>query len=250
MNNDCTVERGVVHSLDRHYSSKAGKSRSFGKLQRSFVEVIEKVLREDLALFEGGEKIWLNQCDTTLSHLSIVITLIQNLCTVVDDSSGSPLMVPTSRSSNALLVKLHYADLQLCGLLDLITAFRSAGLGGPKRTGKKREEICHRLKLFMIHWNDLLQNIAIQEEHILKKFAQPTSSATVALSSPVLITCHSSSCQQQLPNKREWVDSLQRERTFPQYLKLVPIGSVETSHNLSQEAEQDTDEDPFCRSKD
>ncbi len=245
MNDDWITGRGAVRSLDRQYIPRRRKSRSFEEVRRYFVDVIEHVLHDDLALFEGGEKIWWDQCDFAISHLNTLITLIHNLCAAIDDQSYSPIMVSTSPSSNALIVKLHYADMQLCRLLELVSAFRSACQSGPKRDGKKREEICHRLKIFMMHCNDLLQSMAIQREPILEKLAQRVSATAVALSPSPLVECRSSSCQLQPPTERERIDIAQWKRSFPDYLRPVPIGPVETTHDRIREAEEDASERPF-----
>src|SRR5258708_37040026 len=124
---------------------------SFGEAKRYFVDIIEYELQDDLALFERRGKIWWDQCDDIITHLVTMIALVQKLGATVDDRSCSRVMASTPSSSNALMVKLQYADMQLCRLLDLVTAFRSACKSGPNQAGKNREEMCRGLKLFKLH---------------------------------------------------------------------------------------------------
>ncbi len=188
MNDDQIAGRSVVLSLDRRHAPVMVKSSSVGELKRYFVEVIENVLHDDLTLFEGGEKIWSDQCDATVSHLNTLIALVQKFCAAIDDQPCTSLTVTTSPSNYALMVKLHYANMQLCRLRDLVTAFRSYCQGGSKRTGKKREEICHWLQLFRQHSEDMLQSMALlQEEHLLERLAQRASEMTSALSPSLLL---------------------------------------------------------------
>ena len=246
MNDDQIAGRSIVLSLDRRHTPVMVKSGSAGEVKRYFVEIIENVLHDDLALFEGGEKIWSDQCDATISHLNTLMALVQKWCAAIDDRSCTSLMVTTSPSSNALMVKLHYAHMQLCRLLDLVTAFRSSSQRGSKRTEKKREEICHWLKLFRLHSEDMLQSMALlQGEHLLERLAQRASEMTAALSPSPLAECKSSSCQQRPPTEREVVNLAQWKRSHTEYLKRGPEGHGEEPHALVQNAEEDAGERLF-----
>jgi hypothetical protein len=246
MNDDQIAGRSVVLSLDRLHTPVMVKSSSVGEIKRYFVEAIENVLHDDLELFEGGEKIWPDQCDATVFHLNTLIARVQKLCAAIDDKLCTSLTVTTSPSNYALIVKLHYAHMQLCRLRDLVTVFRSSCQRGSKRIGKKREEICHWLHLFRLHSEDMLQSIALlQEDYLLERLAQSASEMTAALSPSLLAECKSSSCLRRPPVEREVVNLAQWKRSHIENLRRGPEGHGEEPHALIQNAEEDVGERPF-----
>lgn len=130
--------------------------------------VVRNVLQYNLELFNGGDEIWPDQCEYAASRLDSVKILVQDYCRLLASNLCLPVN-ETARwpSGGEYTVTFYYAYEQLDKLQKLVTAFQPICRASSKYARKKRAEILSKLELFMLHSDDIIQNMALLQEETL-----------------------------------------------------------------------------------
>ncbi len=137
-------------------------------------EVVKNVLQYNLELFNGGDEIWPDQCEYAASRLISVKVLVQDCFRLLDSGLRLPVCeTPRQPLGSEYTVTFYYAYEQLDELQELVTAFQPICRTSSMRARKKRSEILSKLELFMLHSDDIIQNMTLlQEETLPARFLQ------------------------------------------------------------------------------